>query len=66
MTKWETTCRQLGIDPLTAVARDLKMFGRNGWKGLIQTTCRRCGAEIIGQYRLCLSCEGKRETLDAH
>jgi hypothetical protein len=61
MTKWEKTCRQLGLDPVTAVARDLKMFGKSGWHGLIETTCQRCGMEVIGQHRLCLSCENKRE-----
>ena len=59
MTHWERVCKNLGLDPLSADPSALKSLGPKGYTGEVETTCRRCGLEIVGQHARCLSCEGK-------
>ena len=61
MTKWERVCQNLGLDPVNAVPKDLKILGKRGYTGLVETTCHKCGLEMEGQFRRCIRCGGDWE-----
>lgn len=58
MTAWERVCKNLGVDPLKADPVSLKILGPNGYVGTVETTCRRCGLEMEGQFARCIKCGG--------
>jgi hypothetical protein len=51
-TAWERYCDNAGLDPVNADPVDVS------YRGVVETTCQRCGLVMEGQFKRCIACGG--------